>query len=180
MREIIIRSGIIIVSIVLQVSFLDLVFTRNLTFELLPLIALAWTIIASFEKIWPWIVALGVLSDMIMFERVGVHVIFFIAVAYLISFFSRRFLIEKKISGFIVITSFIVIIFLALDISRILIAENFSFGNAYGIIGNDVFCVHKIVNQNILNILLFYAVYWFLNKVEKSIERYKNKTEIIS
>jgi rod shape-determining protein MreD len=180
MRTIVIRTGIIMVAVSLQASFLNLVFSKNLTIDLLPLIVLAWVTIVGFEKIWPWVVTLGILADLIAFEKVGINAIFFIGIAYIISFFSRRFLIEKKTAGFVVIVAFIVIVFLFLDVGRILVVENFSLSNSYIIIKENLFSWKRIINQNIVNILCFYVIYFPLSKMEKNIENYENKISIIS
>jgi len=179
MRTIIIRILIIAVAVLLQTSFLNLLFAKNLTIDILPLIALIWVIIVGFEKIWLWIVALGIFADLFLFERVGISVIFFIGIAYAISFFSRRFLIEKKLVGFFVIVLFIIISFLLLDLGKILISENFSITNSYINIKDTIFSFKKIVVQNILNILFFYILYFPINKIEKNIKNHKNKISVI-
>jgi cell shape-determining protein MreD len=162
-----------------QGSFVSLV-SGNLNINLIPLAVLAWVAIAGFEKIWPWIVTLGIFSDLFSFEKVGVNVISFIFLAYLMSFFSRRFLIEKKLAGMIVITFFIFAGFPFLDLGRIFFRENFSIYETYLMAKNDFSAWNDILLQGAVNILLFYPVYVLLNKVERNIEKYENKIKVFS
>ena len=180
MRTIATRTSIVIIAVLLQVSFLNLALPKNLTIDFLLLVVLAWVIVASFEKIWPWIVALGIFADLAMFERVGVNVIFFIGLAYAISFFSRRFLIERRLAGFLVIVLFVIVAFLFLDAGRLIVIENFSITNAYINIKESSFSWNSIIVKTILNIIFFYILYFPLNKIEKNIENYENKIKVIS
>lgn len=179
MRTLAIRIAVVIVAVVLQASFFNLVLSRNLFIDLLPLLVLAWVIMMGFEKIWPWVVALGIFADLIYFERVGVNVIFFISIAYGISFFSRRFMIERRLAGFLVTSLFVIISFVFLDIGRLITLENFSFSGAYESLAG-VFLWKKILFQSVINILFFYVVYYCLTKIEKNIENYDNKIKVIS
>lgn len=179
MRTIAIRSAVVIVAVTLQASFLNLALPKNLVVDLLPLIVLAWVILVSFEKIWPWIVTLGVFTDLFSFERIGINAIFFIIIAYAISFFSRRFLIERRSAGFLVITVFVVVVFLFLDIGRLVVLENFSIVRAYESM-KELLSLKRILFQGILNILFFYLIYFPLNKIEKNIDSHENKIKVMS
>ncbi len=179
MRTIAIRSAVVGVAVILQTSFLNLVLSSSLRIDLLPLLVLAWVIIVGFEKIWPWIVVLGIFSDLITFERVGFNVIFFIGIAYGISFSSRRFLVERRLAGFLVTSLFIIVVFLFLDIGRLFALENFSIIQTYEELG-ELLSWKKIVFQGILNIILFYAIYYPLSKLEKNIYNHDNKIKVIS
>lgn len=180
MRSIVIRTLVILIVVILQASFINLALPKNLIIDLLPLVVLAWVVIASFEKIWPWIVALGIFADLISFNKVGINVIFFIILAYAVSFFSRRFLIERRLAGFIFISLFIIATFFFLDIGRIFVVENFSIFDTYENIKKDLFSWNRIILQNILNIVFFYIVFFPLNKIEKNIESYENKVRPLS
>ena len=180
MRAFFIRLVLIVLAVLFQVNFLNILFSGEIRIDILSLVVLSWVIVASFEEIWLWIFALGVLSDLILFDKVGVNVIFFISIAYAISFFSRRFLIERKLEGILVVVLFVTFSFVFLDLGRMFVSENLSFIDTY-IRFKEAYSSWKVILiQNILNILFFYVVYFFINKIEKNIERYKNKVNIIS
>ena len=180
MRTFLIRFSVVVIAASLQISFFNVLFSGEITVELLPLIVLAWIILVGFENIWPWVVTLGVIADLVFFEKVGINSIFFIAVAYAISFFSRRFMVERRSESIFVLIFLIILSLIFLNIGRIIVSDNFSLINFHSMFKEFYPSWKMFFINNILNLLFFYGVYLFLGRLEKNIERHENKVNIIS
>lgn len=179
MRSFLLRISIIFLIIFVQINFLDLIVMKNNLTNLSILTLISWIIISGFDKMWIWVMLLGFFNDVFLAEKIGSHILFFILFAYLVSFISKRFMIERRWSGFLLVAIFILMgnfmgsIFnsLFLDLSSF---KEIVFYNARNYFINwEIFAWTTVVSG-----ICFYIIYTFINKIEKYIERTENRLKI--
>ncbi|MDX9913280.1 MAG: hypothetical protein RBS77_01740 [Candidatus Moranbacteria bacterium] len=178
MKNFLLRISIIFLIIFFQLNFLNLIFLENRLVNLSILAVISWVIASGFEKIWIWIVLLGFLNDIFLAQKIGPNILFFISFAYLISFVSRRFIIERRFSGFLLVIFFILMgnvwgsffdfLFSGADIS----AEIVSYMKNYFINWKD------FIGTNIYAGICFYFIYNLINRVEKYIARNESRLKM--
>lgn len=139
--------------------------------------AVAWTIISGFEKIWVYILGLGVLIDLLAFDRVGENVIIFMLAIYSVSFVSKRLLLASAGWSFLLVILLIVAVtffsnFLALGFS---LFQSGSVNFARGEFMN--FAVGSF-RESLWNIPFFYFLYWAINQLEKRLLFYEKAVNI--
>lgn len=93
------RCLVVIVTIIIQVSFLPALFSQETVPLLILAVAIAWTVAAGFEDSWLWVIVLGILYDLASFHPIGMSSVLLILGAYGISFISRRFFLEHEGTG---------------------------------------------------------------------------------
>lgn len=179
MKSFLLRISIIFLIILVQINFLNLILLENNLINLSILTLISWIIISGFDKMWFWVMLLGFFNDIFLIEKIGSNVIFFMLFAYLVSFISKRFMIERRWSGFLLVVIFI------------------SIGNFMGSIFNSLFfdlssfkeiLLHNTINYftnwegliwtTIISGICFYIIYTFINKIEKYIERSESRLKI--
>jgi cell shape-determining protein MreD len=157
---------------------LNLIFSGNYLINLSILAVISWVITSSFEKIWPWIIALGFFNDIFLAQKIGSNILFFILLAYLVSFISKRFIIERHFSGFLLVIVFILIgnfggsIFNFLFVSHDILGEFWLYLKSYFINWESLALV------NIFSGICFYLVYVSINRVEKYIAKSESRLNI--
>lgn len=172
------RLLVLFVSILLQTSFLVVLFPEYAIPNLVITVAIAWTINASFEVIWPWVVFLGLGMDLFTFSVVGKNVIFLILVAYVVSFLSRRFLVETRISGFLVTIFFIFGASLASNVWDILWMHSMDLVQVLKLNQDYILSAKNFAIQFLFNVIIFYIIFWILSKIEKKISFYEQKVKL--
>lgn len=157
---------VIVLAALIEISFLPAVFSFRPLPDLSLMLIIAATIIAGFKTFLPWTVFAGILHDLIFYGRFGSRIIFLVGVAYFVSFFSRRFLIENKFWGSIVMTGFVVIITIAhrlfLVFMDLLLVDSKKNG----------YFIQKITTglpiEILLNLTFFAFWLWFLKRQNKA------------
>lgn len=139
--------------------------------------AVAWTIVSGFEKIWVYILGLGILIDLLSFERVGENVIIFILAIYFVSFISKRILLQSA-GG-----SFLLVIFIIMAITFFSNFLSFVFSFFQGEVlnffdGGILFFARGVFWESLWNIPSFYFLYWLINRMEKNISFYEKSVKI--
>ena len=166
-------------AVLFQVSFIPAFFFGIRTPGLILALAISWTVISGFSEIYIWLIFMAVLLDIFSFQRIGINPIFFIAVSYSVGFFSRRFLLDHKIRGILIL-----IIFIAASTAIYYFTAPY-FTNL------EVINFHDLKNLNLfyysagglifeifLNSAFLVIVYFFLKKIENLIfydEKAKNR-----
>ncbi len=175
MKSFLIRSSIIIVIILLQINFLNLIFPSSYTLNVIPLMVIAWVTVTKFEKIWIWILLLGAMTDIAEMEKFGKNILFFVVLAYLVSFLSKRFLIERRLYGTILLILFIITISFITNFNGILNFGNFSLDIIVDNIVNNLFAWKRLLTELVFGISVFYLMYNILNKIEMYLSKYDDK-----
>ncbi len=174
------RFLIILLAVILQISFLPALFSQYQVPQIVLMLVIAWTIISGFRNILPWIVATGVVLDILSFEKIGLSVIAFVIIAYFVSFFSRRFLVESRGWGTLVMVFFIFFSTIFYYLFGIFFA-NFHLpasSTAYDFWRSFVFFQKNVSIQIVFNILLFFLCYLLLARVEEYLSFYGKKVNL--
>jgi len=178
MKNFLLRISVIFLIIFLQVNFLNLIFLENRLVNLSILAVISWVIVSGFEKMWIWIVLLGFLNDIFLTQKIGPSILFFILFAYLISFVARRFIIERRFSGFLLVIFFILMgnvwgrffdfLFSGVEVSKEIVPymKNY-FIDWKGFIGTNIYAG-----------ICFFLIYSLINKVEKYIARNESRLKV--
>ena len=178
MQSKLIRLGIIFLAILIQISFLPVLFSTNEVPNIILLLIISWTVIMGFDNILIWVIITGIMADLIFFRSVGTSVIFFVVIAYSISFVSRRFLIENKNSGFLIIALFIIFSTILYGFLNIFINSQI-IENFRGSFGAQLIILQKsILTQIAFNLLLFPLGYFPLVRLEKYLSFYERRISL--
>lgn len=175
MKFFLIRSAIIITVILFQINFLNLIFSDSYALNVIPLMVIAWVIIIKFEKIWVWILLLGAMTDIAEMEKFGKNILFFIILAYLVNFLSKRFLIERRLYGIMLLIFFIVIMSLFTDFNDILNFGDFNLSMATDSIITNLFAWNNLLIKIVIGTSFFYLAYNILGKIESYLSKYDDK-----
>lgn len=108
---------IIITALILQTSAMPALGGSRSGLDLVLMLVLAWAIIDGFAAFLPWAITIGILYDFVTMLPIGVHVLVFLFVVYMISFFSKRLSIDFRATGLLMILFFIAVSFLVSQIS---------------------------------------------------------------
>jgi rod shape-determining protein MreD len=125
MKKKFIYCVITIVAILLQTSFLPVVFGRGSVPDAVLMLILALAVLDGFFATFSWAIFIGFLYDLASYSKIGMHVILFLMVVYFVSFFSRRFSFEIKATGIFLFGFFVLV---AVILSQFLIGIQNSFG----------------------------------------------------
>lgn len=92
--------------VVSQISFFNVVFSQEPANMILA-VTVALIVTRGFFTSWFLITCLGLTFDLLSMNVVGVTPIVLLLFAYGVSFFSRRFLVEHKVSSLVIATFFV-------------------------------------------------------------------------
>jgi rod shape-determining protein MreD len=111
---------VIVVALIIQTSVVPLAASGRSALDAVLMLVLAWSIIDGFNAFLPWAIMAGILYDIIAFTPIGIHVLIFLFVVYMVSFFSKRMSVEAKGTGFVIIILFVVVsIFISQSVNGI-------------------------------------------------------------
>ena len=172
------RLGFVVLIVLGQFNFLNLLFGNVSGVNLSILAVIAWVIISGFEKTWIWIILLGILNDVFLSDRIGPDIIFFIVLAYAVSFLSRSFIIERKLSGFLVVAFFIVAATFLGEMFIPFFSGKIGLENFWENIKKYFLDWRGILIKNFLAGIFFYLIYNLIRMIEKYIGRADEKLKI--
>lgn len=139
------------------------------------MVVVAWTIVAGFEEVWKWVLLLGFLIDLSFFDAVGTNIMIFILVSYFVSFFSRRFMVENKGWGTVMMIFFAAAAIMFYDFAALIVMRRFEAGFLREYFDKDF---SRYVFKYLYGEVLFFAVYWFISKIENYISFYDKKIHL--
>ena len=152
--------------VVLQKTALPAILHHGYLPDLVMMFVLAWTIAFGFENSLWLAIGAGSVYDLLSFVPIGTHVLIFVLIIYLVSFFSRRFSVDLKGTGVLLVLFFI----LASQIGShmlLILAAGFESGfwkEFIGSLGN----FKQFVLETLINCLLFFVNYAFLKRNKKN------------
>ena len=156
MKNFFVYLTIIFITIILQTSFIPSFFSENLFPDIVLMLVLAWSIIDGFDDFISWIIIAGLIYDFLSFSVPGVHVIIFAAVAYMNSFFSRRFTFGFNLVGISLVAFFVfsaTLISYGVDLLPILVEYNFRIN-----LSNILNLVYTVSLNAAFFVLLYYSI----------------------
>lgn len=100
---------ILVFSTLLQTSVLPVLFGVGSVGDNVLMLILAWSVLDGFASFLGFGILAGIFYDMLSFSTIGTHAIIFLGVIYFVSFFSRRFSVEVRGTGIILLLLFIIV-----------------------------------------------------------------------
>lgn len=170
MEKRIIRTIIIILAVLIQTSFLAVVFPQYAVPSVILALVISWTIISGFQQILFWVILLGFFLDIFSFQAVGTNIIILAIISYFISFFSRRFLVEHKGWGALTV------VFLVAISTAFYFFINLIMSSPASIL-TGVFLKNVLI-QIIINPILLAVIYFPLKKMEEFLSFYDQRIKI--
>lgn len=119
MKKKLVYTFILIVSIIIQTSILPVIAKTGIAGDVVMMTVLVFSILDGFYAFLGWAIFTGILYDFASYSLIGTHVFIFLLIVYFVSFFSRRFSVERK---FVRIILFSMLIIVSTLFSRIIIA----------------------------------------------------------
>lgn len=133
-------------------------------------IVLAWVFVRGLDTVGLWVVFAGILTDLLLFERVGESVLLFSVAAFGANILSRRYIAEHPFWS--MISAFVVIFFittLSVWVKYLLLGEEFRraflLDISHGIY--DIFAVSFVTG------LLYIGTYFVLRSIERRMFGYQ-------
>jgi rod shape-determining protein MreD len=152
--------------VVLQKTAMPEIFHLGYLPDLVMMFVLAWTIAYGFENSLWLAIGAGFIYDLLSFVPIGTHVLIFVLIIYFVSFFSRRFAVDLRGTGVLLVLFFI----LASEIgSHMLLILAVGFENSFwkefiGSLGN----FKQFIFETLANSILFFVNYAFLKRNKKN------------
>jgi rod shape-determining protein MreD len=158
-------SGLFLAAAIIQGSVLPIFFSSGRIPNIILALVLVVAISAGFDDYLFWILAAGILFDLVSFQRFGVSAFFLVAVSYLASFFSRRFPMESRNWGFLLAAFFMLIASVFYNFLITYSAVPFLSFRSLMIFSNSLLNINFLfqASYNILFFILFYFIYEKLN-----------------
>lgn len=156
---------VILAALLIQSSVFPAIFSFRPLPQILLMIVIAGTVISGFKKFLVWSIVAGALFDLFFYNRLGTEVIFFAAVTYFVSFFSRRFLVENESGGMLAMAAFVI---LATFFNRIfvLLSDFLNFGPEAKSASNFILLSNSGI-EIICNLIIFFISFRILTRIEK-------------
>lgn len=159
---------IVFLAVVLQSALFSNVFFLGTGPNILLLLIIFWVTREGFEKSFIKIILAGFILDLASFHPVGMNVFSFITIAFLVSFFSKRFLVASS-NWYMPVLFFLII--LSVLANELLLAGLFQLTGYFKSLSqiNLIFPLTGTVlwKKIFLNVLFFPAVYFLMLKSEK-------------
>lgn len=152
----------ILISVFIQTSVLPVLFGDYQLPNFILMAVVAWTIVYGFSAAFPWVIFCGIVFDLFSYSIVGSNVIIFVLISYLISFLSKRLLIESKGWGSLVIAFFILVSTFFYRIIIILLQ-----GRVQESVSSYTGLFQYSTKEAICNIVLFFLIFFVVNKINK-------------
>jgi cell shape-determining protein MreD len=164
MSTIVLRITFLAFLALIQASFLNVLFpSEGLVPFVLFSFAVAATLLLGFDRAIGPVVLLGILVDLLVFDRLGIGVFFAVGISYTISFFSRRFLFEHPMLSAV----FSVALCVTAGILLPIFARVISFdGEAFSEIGRQL-SWHRFLFSFGLGTMTFLAVSFMVESFER-------------
>lgn len=165
MKKKIVYIIILLVAIMLQTSFLPVVSNAFILGDAVLMLVLAWSVLDGFSAFMGWAVVTGILYDLATYSPVGEHVLIFLVVVYMVSFFSKRLSLDLKGTGLILLFIFVIVatFFSEIIIAFFAVRDMQTFGEYWRKFGGPGSVALKIVYNKILFFIFFLA----LKKIKK-------------
>jgi rod shape-determining protein MreD len=158
---------VIFFAIIMQKSFLPIIFGENYYFDFVLMLVLAWSVHDGFFEFLPWAIIAGCLYDFFFYFSIGLHAILFSAVVYLVSFFSKRFSSDLRSSGVFLVIFFIVVTTIASNFFDIIVVNESQ--NVLNNFQEKFLKNYAIFYEIIINGILFAICYLAIRKIKRFI-----------
>lgn len=155
---------LIVAGIILQTSGFPVLFSHGYMPSIVLVGVVAVTIAWGFRNALLWVIVAGIMFDLATYGTVGKQVIALAVVAYFVSFFSKRFLVENRGLGIVTI---IFLVLLSTLFFKILI---FAIAGDGKLISSSLF-FFSASKEAFFNLLMFFIIFHFLKKRGQSLEK---------
>lgn len=167
MKKIFIYLVLISTVIIAQTSVVPQLFPVANAPSIILSLVVAWTMVSGFMIFLPWLVLLGVLTDLAAFQPVGTTTIVSTLVAYFVSFFSKRFSGDTQGSVPLLLIFFMIVAHVTEKLyGAVLIAFSNGKDQAFASLGH----IHVLATIGAIAFEIICAI--FLQKVLKWTKRY--------
>lgn len=165
MKKKIVYILLILLAILIQVSVLPVIMPGGMVVDNVLMLVLAGATIDGFGAFLGWSITAGILYDLASYSKVGVHVIIFLCVVYFVSFFSRRFSVEMRGVGLVIMLLFVAV---ATLVSHFVFATSLAWdmGTLQGF-SKNFGSLANLSLQVLGNSLVFFAWFAVLKKIKK-------------
>lgn len=154
---------LIVVLTIFQLTLMPIFFPFSSAPNLLLMLVIASALLFDFSSVLKWAIVSGLIFDLVSYEKIGVSAVMFVILAYLVSFFRRRFSIEGKTGGFLIVVFLVIISTFSYRLSAIFL--NYYPISVLSILKNIDF-FRNIFKEIVLNSMLFIPIF-YLVKIKK-------------
>jgi len=168
------RFLILFLAIVIQFSILGLGVYETQSPSILLVLSIVWVMILGFSKATGWLVSQGVMVDLFLSQPVGYSVIIFIIIGYGVSFLSKRYLVEHRIWGNIIVGGFIMLASVFYFVAYTFFSGEVLWKRA------DMFSapvVYEMLFVFGIHIFLFWILYKLLSIIEQHLSFYEKRIQ---
>lgn len=177
MMQNIIISLILFLSVIAQASFLPNLFASGSIPDIVLVVIIIWIAWADFNSILKWAIIGGLMLDIASFQPIGLNVLAFVTVAFIVNSLSKRFLIPQYGWKFFMLVIIIIIGTIANQIIIVSLMQIVAHINNLPYDGR-VFLDRDFFIKIVYNLGVFAILYRPLKKLDK-IFAYQNNRVII-
>lgn len=167
-----IRLLVVFIAAFIQVAVISVFSYDFYAPNLLLIMALAWTLARGYSNIFPWLIVMGLIADILFFQTVGASVVLFIFVGYIMSFLTRHFLVGHRVWASVSLVGFVILASLLYLMGLIGIISLYNNFNPI-VLTFDVLTLREILFGIVTNIAFFSLSYWILKKLEYFLSFYE-------
>lgn len=166
---------ILFIAVILQISFFPIFFKDGLAPDLALILIIIWTARFGFEKIWPWAVLAGAMLDITSFSLIGTNILSLAAIAFVINYLAKRFLVTHTAWKFLILGLFVILGTFLNELIILFIAKSLSVIKDGGGIKLMVNINIDILQKAVFNLFIYALIYWPLGKLESQISPYAKR-----
>ncbi len=172
MKKTIVYLLIIFLAIIFQISLVPLFFVSSWPVDIVLMLILAWTLIDGFDDFLKWTIFIGIIYDLMTFSTVGLHVIVFVILSYIVSFFSKVFSVEIKNTGIFLVALLVAVAVIG---SRTAVL-GYEFGIDFISVDfhNLGLTLKMFFSAVFYNLIIFFILFFAINKIERFFYLKKN------
>ncbi len=162
--------------VILQKSFLVNLFFYNSVPDISLLVIIIWSAKKSFRSMWIWALIAGFMVDILSLSQIGLSMVSFLLVAFLVDYLSKKLLTDNEIIDFFIIMLLAIAGTFLADFLQLLFFQimNFSSGIEVGILGS-MFPINKLLVYLTEESLIFAIIYGCQKKIENIFSRHWEK-----
>jgi rod shape-determining protein MreD len=154
----------ILVGAAFQVSFLPHFFPSGSVPDFLLILIIFWVVRLDFSRTFFWVIISGVVLDAISLSPLGLHVLAFVSVAFLVDYLAKKIIVVQENRHFFVLLGLLILgtflnDWILIGFNKLIVVDNFVYGLG-------LFFGRELFLKVLYNLIIFSLVYWPLVKLD--------------
>lgn len=162
------RFLILIAAIILQTSFFVNIFPPPFVPFVCMTLGISWVLVRNFRRSLIWLIALGLVLDIVSTHHLGVSMVMIVLIGYGASFLSKRFLTTHYLWGILALSVYVAGAAFSIIIFDMIVRD--------GIWPFESFWL--TIGYAILNVIIFFGMYKVIQISEKYLSLFESRIDV--